>query len=295
LIVILGPTASGKSSLAIKLAKKFSGEIIAADSRTIYQFLDIGTAKPTKQEQEIVPHYLLDIIKPDQEFSVAKFQILARQKIAEISQRGKLPFLVGGTGLYLEAVCQGFKIPRPKPDLKLRIKLAKKSLPELLTELKKTDPASFKKIDHHNKRRIIRALEVYLSSGKRLSDLQARSQPNLKILKIGLAIPRPKLYRRINQRVNQMIKDGLAWEVKKLYRLGYDYNLPALSGLAYRQIGEYVRGKMTLRQAIEETKQKTRNYAKRQITWFSRDKNINWVTNQKQAEKLINKFLKNNK
>lgn len=292
LIVILGPTASGKTALAIQLAKKFSGEIISADSRTIYEYMDVGTAKPIRDEQKIIPHYLLDIIKPDQQFSVAEFQKLAFQKIKQVLNGGKIPFLVGGTGLYINAVCEGFKIPAPAADKKLRKKLAQKSEVQLVKQLKKLDPEAARKIDVKNKRRIIRALEVCLITGKKFSELQQQAKPDFDILKIGIKIPRQKLYQKINKRTDQMIKAGLVDEVKKLYKMGYDFNLPALSGLVYKEIGEYVRGKITLVQAIEKAKQKTRNFAKRQQTWFRRDKNIKWITNEKQAENLIFKFLK---
>ena len=292
LIVILGPTASGKTSLAIKLAKKFNGEIILADSRTIYENMDIGTAKPNRDEKKIIPHYLLDIIKPDQRFSVAEFQKLAFQKIAEIHKRGKIPFLVGGTGLYINAVCEGFKIPAPAADKKLRKKLAQKSEAQLLKQLKKLDLKTAAKIDSKNKRRLIRALEVCLKTGKKFSQLQQQAKPDFDILKIGLRISRQKLYQKINQRTDQMVKAGLVDEIKKLYKMGYDFNLPALSGLVYKEIGEYVCGKITLAQALEKAKQKTRNFAKRQMTWFRRDKKIKWITSTKQAENLIFKFLK---
>ncbi len=291
LIVILGPTASGKTLLAIKLAKKFSGEIITADSRTIYENMDIGTAKPNRAEQKIIPHYLLDIVKPDQRFSVAEFQKLALEKIDQILKRGKIPFLVGGTGLYIDAVCEGFKIPAPVADKKLRETLSKKETTKLFSQLKKMDPVAAAKIDPKNKRRLIRALEVCLKTGKKFSQLQQRAKPDFDILKIGIKIPRQKLYQRIDQRTDQMIPAGLIDEVKKLYKMGYDFNLPALSGLVYRQIGEYVRGKITLAKAVERAKQKTRNFAKRQQTWFSRDPKIKWVSNPEQANKLIIKFL----
>ena len=269
LIVILGPTASGKTSLSIELAQKFSGEIICADSRTVYKYLNIGTAKPTKKEQKITPHYLLDIIKPDKRFSVAEFQKLAYQKIEKILKRGKVPFLVGGTGLYIDAVCEGFIIPKPIENQKLRKKLLKSSLKQLLQKLQKLDPVTFKKIDKKNKRRIIRALEVCLITGQKFSQLRKKSKPDFQVLKIGLKIPREILYQKIDKRINQMVQ----------------------AGLVYKEIGEYIRGKLSLKEAIEKAKQKTRQFAKRQITWFKRDKKIKWVRTEKEAERLIKKFL----
>src|SRR3972149_9951313 len=292
LIVILGPTASGKTSWAIHLSKKFNGEIISADSRTIYEKMDIGTAKPSKKEQQVVPHYLLDIIKPDQEFSVADFQKLAQKTINQIHKKGKLPFMVGGTGLYIDAVCYNFKLPPISLDSKLRLKLAKKSLAALQKLLKIKDPDTFGKIDLKNKRRLIRALEVCITSGKKFSKLKTAAKPCYRILKIGVKVSREKLYEKINQRLDEMVKKGWVEEVQKLYKAGYDFNLPAISGLVYREIGEYVRRNISLEEALQTAKTRTRNFARRQMTWFRRDKNIIWIENVQNAEIAINKFLK---
>ena len=291
LIVLLGPTASGKTSLALKLAKKYNGEIISADSRTIFEYMDIGTAKPTHSERKIVPHYLLDIIKPDEEFSVAEFQKMAYEKIDDILSRGKVPFLVGGSGLYINAVTEGFLIPKIKADRKLRQRLETEDLKKLQKKLKKLDPLAYRKIEKNNKRRIIRALEVCLKTGQKFSESQISQKPDFQILKIGIKISRQKLYQKINQRTDQMIKDGLVKEVKKLYKMGYDFNLPVMNGLIYKEIGEYVRGKISLKDAIEKAKQKTRNFSKRQTTWFRRDKNIKWISNYKKADYVISEFL----
>lgn len=291
LIVILGPTAAGKTNLSIKLAKKYRGEIISADSRTIYEFMDIGTAKPTQEERAEIPHHLLNIKKPNEKFSLAEFQKLAYRKIQQILKKGKIPFLVGGTGLYIEAVCEGFQIPKPIADYKLRQKLSKKTGPELYKILKKADPKTAKKIDPQNKRRIIRALEVYYKIGKSFSELQKKSPPNYQILKIGLKIPRSKLYQKINQRTDEMIKAGLVEEVKNLLKKGYKFDSPALSGLIYQQIKDFLQNKISSKEAIEEAKKQTRHFAKRQLTWFKRDKTIYWVKNFKQADIKISKFL----
>jgi tRNA dimethylallyltransferase len=294
LIVILGPTASGKTKLAIDLAKKFSGEIISADSRTIYEGLDIGTAKPTSEERKEVPHFLLDIIKPNTKFSVAEFQRLAFKIIDDIHQKNKIPFLVGGTGLYIDAVTKGFIIPKPKADERLRTKLASYSNKTLLAKLKKLDPRTAHLIDPKNKRRLIRALEVCLVTGRPFSEQKAKAKAPYQILKIGLKLSRQKLYERINQRIDEMIKKGLVRECQKLYEMGFDFNLPSLSGLIYKQMGDYLAGKMSLEEAIELAKSKTRNFARRQMTWFGKDKEIIWLSNPAEIELVISQFLEGN-
>jgi tRNA dimethylallyltransferase len=292
LIVILGPTASGKTRIAIELAKKYNGEIICADSRTIFEYMDIGTSKPSTQERSVIPHHILDIIKPDEKFSVAEFQRLAYKKIDDILNRGKIPFLVGGTGLYIDAVTEGFIIPKIQEDRELRQRLETEDIKKLIIRLKKINPIAFRKIDLKNKRKVIRALEVCLKTDSKFSDSQKKIKSKYKILKIGISLPRKKLYEIINKRTDQMIEMGLVDEVKKLYKMGYNAEIPSLSGLIYKEIGEYVRGKITLDDAVEKAKQKTRNFAKRQITWFKRDPKIKWIKNIGQANELIFKFLK---
>ena len=291
LVVILGPTASGKTNLAIKLAQKFNGEIICADSRTIYKFMDIGTAKTSVEERKIIPHFLLDIVKPDEKFSVAEFQKMASKIIGEIYKRKKTPFLVGGTGLYIEAVTEGFKIPKIVEDKNLRDKLNRQDLIKLLSNLKKLDPEAYQNIDRKNKRRIIRALEVCLKTKHKFSDLKIKSKPEYNVLKIGLKIEPKILEKRINKRVNLMFQKGFIREVKKLYKMGYDFDLPSMSGIGYQEIGNYLKGQISLQEAKEKIKLHTRQFAKRQKTWFKKTKNMNWVSKEKEAEKLIKEFL----
>lgn len=302
LIVILGPTASGKTELAVKLAKFFNGEIISADSRQIYREMDIGTNKirgekfkMRKNEKVIfyknIPHYLINIVRPDQEFTVADFKKKAIKIIKDIQRRKKIPFLVGGTGLYLQSIIDNLEIPRVRPDKKLRNKLSQKTNEWLLKKLKKLDPVTAKNIDPHNKRRIIRALEVCLKTKKRFSQLKKKGRPLFDILQIGLRVSRLNLYKKINQRVEKMIKNGLVDEVKKLLKK-YPFSLPSLSGIGYREIISYLQGKITLSQAIEEIKKNTRRLAKRQMTWFKKDKRIIWIKNYQEAKKIINEFLK---
>ena len=299
LVALVGPTASGKSVLAIKLAKKFNGEIISADSRQIYEGMDIGTAKSyrTKNEKrkmknniliiEGIPHYMIDVVKPDKEFTLTHFKKETLKIIKDIQKRGKIPFLVGGTGLYVRAVTDNLEIPKVPPDKKLRKKLekeieqgTKKSYHKLL----KLDPAAKKFIDPQNPRRIIRALEVCLKSEKSFSQLRKKGEEFFDVLEIGIKLPKEKLHKKINQRVDKMIKQGLIKETKELSQK-YSWDLPSMSGIGYKQIGMHLRGEMDLKEAIELIKRDTRRYAKRQITWFKRDKRIKWITNYKEAKK----------
>jgi len=303
LIVILGPTASGKSELALYLAKKFNGYIISADSRQIYKYMDIGTAKPCQAQStkrkaqnhiniEDIPHYMIDIINPDQEFTVADYQkqvysiLDSRFKI----QDSKLPFLVGGTGLYISSIIDGLKIPRVPPDKTLREKLNKFSVQKLFLKLKKLDPKLAKTIDKKNKRRLTRALEVCIKTGRPMSAQIKKRLPSFDILEIGIKLPKKELYNRIDKRVDQMIKKGLVEEVKKLHQKDYSWSLPSMSGLGYKEIGLYLQNKISLDEATNLIKLHTRQYVKRQMTWFKRDRRIKWVENKKEAEKLTKEF-----
>ena len=304
IVVILGPTASGKTNLAISLAKKYNGEIISADSRQIYQKMDVGTAKPEGEWKKFrgkkvfvsdsVPYYLVDVADPGNNFTLADFKARALEHIADIISRGKLPFVVGGTGLYLWSILENLDIPQVAPNLKLRRSLEKKSLPELVTLLKETDPDSAEKIDLKNTRRVLRALEVFITTGESFFKQRTKSTPLFDVLKIGLIWPKEKLYARIEQRIDQQMKQGLEAEVQKLLKQKYGPILPSMSSLGYKQIAAYLRGETTLAQAVENFKRDTRRYAKRQMTWFKRDKDVIWLLPEefKKADKLINDFLK---
>ena len=287
LIVILGPTASGKTKMAIELAKIFNGEIVSADSRQIYRGMDIGTDKVKAEKTSGIPHYLIDIINPDQEFSLAQYKKMAIEKIKEIQKRNKTPFLVGGTGLYIQAIIDNLTIPSVKPDLKLRHQLEEKNLSELQAMLKKLDPKSFEKIDLNNPRRLIRALEVCLKTGRPFSEQTKKGQPLFNFIEIGIKIPSEEADEKINQRVDWMIKNGLIDEVKNLIKK-YSLDLPAFSGIGYREIIQYLQGKISLDEAIQEIKIHTRQYAKRQMTWFKKDHRIKWVKNLDEAIRIIN-------
>ncbi len=325
LIVICGPTASGKTELAIKLAKKYNGEIISADSRQIYRGMIVGTASPCQQIQNAkfkiketqkpilikkIPHYLLHIIYPNQEFNVAIYKKLAVKAIKDIQKREKIPFLVGGTGLYINAVIYGYKIPKGKPDIDLRKRLERQSNEKLLKKLQKLDPETASNIDPKNKRRLIRALEVCIKTGKPFSVQKIKKSMPYDTLILGIDIPRKKLYQKIDQRTEKMLNQGIISETKLLLKKGYSPNLPAVSGIGYKEMVKYLykteepNNKITkelidrkikkqlLEEAIDLIKKNTRNYVKRQITWFKKDKNIKWIKNYNQAEKLIKNFLR---
>lgn len=281
LVVIVGPTAVGKTALSLKLAKQFDGEIISADSRQLYCGMDIGTAKPTVQELASVPHHLIDFLAPDADFTLVQYQEAAYRAIDDIQARDKLPLLVGGTGLYVRAVVTGMKIPRVPPNEEFRARLYDEAEryghERLHARLAEVDPGAAAKIDARNVRRVIRALEVYEMTGKPISEQQRAAPPPYHILQIGLTMEREKLYERINARVDEMLSRGLVEEVRALVERGYDYNLPSMSGLGYRQIGMYLRGEVDYAEAVRLLKRDTRRLVKSQYSWFRRgNPNIHW-------------------
>ncbi|MBP9802517.1 tRNA (adenosine(37)-N6)-dimethylallyltransferase MiaA [Patescibacteria group bacterium] len=292
IIIILGPTASGKSNFAVKLAKKFNGELISADSRQIYQELNIGSNKITETEKQGIKHYLLDVVKPDQEFSLYDWQQNAFQSIEKILKKNKQPIIVGGTGLYLSSILQNYQLPAT--DKTLRLKLNKLSLEKLVAQLKKIDPEITKKIDSKNKIHVVRALEYAIAFHDDLSANQKTSKCPYDYLILGLNPDKEKLYTKINQRVDSMMKIGLVEEVKNLLKK-YKADLPALSGIGYQEISKYLNKELDLEEAVELIKKNTRHYAKRQMTWFRRMEKqglkINWNKNITEAESLIKKFL----
>lgn len=271
LIAILGPTAVGKSALALNLAREFRGEIVSADSRQVYRGMDIGTAKPSADERRAVPHHLLDVVDPDEEFTLAQYQARAYAAIAEIHARGHIPFLVGGSGLYVRAVLEGLAIPRVAPNRARRAELQRQAPAALYARLQQLDPRAAAQIDPHNTRRVIRALEVCERAGKPISALQTLAAPNYRILRIGLTLPRQELYRRINIRVDAMLAAGLVDEVRALLVRGYAPDLPAMSGLGYRHIAAYLRGKTSYEEAVRVLKRDTRRFVHHQYSWFRLD------------------------
>ncbi len=311
LIAIVGPTASGKTELALKLAKKFNGVLISADSRQIYQGLPIGTNQPAgywqmanNQWRKIfgrkkiyfvkkVPHFFISCKKPNQIYSVAQFQKETYQLLKKLSKlsasKFQLPIIVGGTGLYVSSIVEGYQLPPGKPNLKLRKKLAKLSIKELLAKIKKLDTVTYKKIDKKNYRRLIRALEYILTNNKSFFGSQQK-KPLSNYLIIGINPPRPRLYSQINKRVDQMIKKGLLKEVRWLLK-NYPHS-PALKTIGYQELISVIKNDTNLKAAIELIKQHTCQFAKRQLTWSKKMPQINWVKNYQQAEKLIKRFIK---
>ncbi len=282
LIVVVGPTAVGKSALALRLAEALGGEIVSADSRQVYRFMDVGTAKPTRQEQARVHHHLIDVVYPDEDYTLAHFQADAYRAIDDVLDRGCLPFLVGGTGLYVRAVVEGLVIPRVAPQAALRVELEERARREgrdaVYRELQALDPVAASRIDPRNVRRVIRALEVCRATGQPISRLQAAAAPPYRVLTIGLTTDRETLYRRIDARVDEQLAAGLVEENRDLLARGYGYDLPAMSGLGYRQIGMYLRGEVSLPRAVEILKFETHRFARQQYTWFRlSDPRIHWL------------------
>ena len=299
LIVILGPTSSGKTEMGLKLAKKYDGEIINADSRQIYQGMDIGTGKIDNQKfikseihkvRNLI--HLIDIKNPNQRFSLSQYKKLAVKIIDDIHKREKIPILVGGTGLYISAIVDNLEIPKAAPNKKTRTRLEKHTEKFLFKKLKKVDQRSAEIIGINNKRKLVRALEVYEVTGKPFSVQQIKGDPLFDILQIGIKVDREKLYEKIDARIDKMIKNGLIEETKKLSKK-YSFGLPAMSGIGYREIGLYLQNKTTLKEAVQKMKFRTHQYARRQMTWFRRDEKIQWINNYKEAEKLIKDFEKN--
>jgi tRNA dimethylallyltransferase len=281
LIVILGPTATGKTRLAIDLAKQFEGEIINADSRQVYRFVDIGTAKPNPSEQATVKHHLIDVVNPDESFSLAMYKELAGSKINDLQRKEFIPFLVGGSGLYIWSLVEGWTIPEVPPDNEFRTKseayAAKKGNEYLFEKLKILDPIAASTIQPTNLRRIIRALEIIEFTGQPASKLWQKKSPAFATKIIGLTTERKFLYSIIDARVDEMVKKGLVEEVNGLIDRGYDLSLPAMSGIGYRQIGMFLRGKSTLEESLQQIKYHTHQFVRRQYTWFRQnDERIHW-------------------
>lgn len=281
LVVIVGPTAVGKSRLALEIAARFHGEIVSADSRQVYHFMDIGTAKPSQEEQARVPHHLIDVVDPDEAFTVACYRDLATRAIADISRRGKLPLLVGGTGLYVRTMTEGLSIPAAPPDPDFRrimeARAAEEGADVLHRELAGIDPPAAANIDSRNVRRVIRALEVLHVLGKPISSLGRQEASAYRSLFIGLTLERRALYQRIDERVDRMMETGFLEEVRRLAAQGYRWDLPSMSGLGYQQLGEHIRGETDLASAVQKTKYRTHRFARQQYTWFRlNDPHIIW-------------------
>lgn len=283
-IVIVGPTASGKTLLSVELAKQINGEIISADSMQVYRFMDIGTAKPDKAEMSGIRHYLTDEILPDEEFNVARFQELALKYISQVLGSGKLPIVTGGTGLYVNSLIYNINFSETISDWELRDRLKKEAEENgnryLYEKLMGIDPEAAKKIHENDIKRIIRAIEVYTHTNKPISyhqNISRLNPPLYEYIVFGLRLEREKLYERINKRVDLMLEKGLVDEVKKLVQLGYDKNSVAMQGLGYKEILAWLKGETTFDEAVYILKRDTRHYAKRQMTWFKRMEGIQWI------------------
>lgn len=271
LLVLVGQTAVGKTALSLRLAAHFSGEIISSDSRLFYRGMDIGTAKPTAGEQQRVPHHLIDICDPDETLTLGKYQRLAYRTIEQVVANGRLPILVGGTGQYVRAVTEGWGIPRVPPQPALRAALEQLGGDECARWLQHLDPEAADKIDARNVRRVVRALEVTLVTGRPISQLQRKQPPPYRICQIGLGRPREQLYERIDARVDKMMALGLLDELKSLQAAGYGRLLPSMSGLGYKQLWAHLAGEATLDEAVERIKFETHRFARQQGNWFRQD------------------------
>lgn len=297
-IVIVGPTAVGKTKFGIELAKRIKGEIISADSMQVYRYMDIGTAKPTIEEMEGIKHYMIDIVDPTEEFNVARYKEMALTCIKEVIDRGKIPIMVGGTGLYINSVVDNVEFSEIVTDWEYRNQLQKRAQAEgtlaLYQELQKVDEKAANKIHPNDLRRIIRALEVYKLTGKPISyhqEVSKQKPSSYDFLMIGLSMDRKKLYERINKRVDQMISQGLVEEVKKLLDMGVTMEHTSMQGLGYKEIMAYLEGDKSLEEAIETIKRDSRRYAKRQLTWFRRDERIYWIDVEEGLEENLKKVL----
>lgn len=292
ILVILGPTAVGKTELSLELATSLGGEIISADSMQVYRGMDIGTAKPSLDERERVVHHLLDVVNPDQTFSVADYVSLAEEVLDNLKIKGTVPVLSGGTGLYIDALLEGFLFPDTSADPDIRDELqeqAKQDPQSLYEELEQVDPLSAKRLHPNDLRRIIRALEVYRRIGSPISVLQRKTEikerPYLPLY-VGLTRHRPELYARVDQRVDQMVQRGLVEEVTQLLQ-AYPQQPTALQALGYKEIVHYLRGEMTLPESLELLKRDTRRYAKRQLSWFQRNKRVHWFDRTEVTDETI--------
>lgn len=304
LVVILGSTGSGKSALALALAEVFKGEIVSADSRTLYKGFDVGTAKPSLAEQQAAPHHLIDVLEGDKHFSAGEFKKLAHKKIFEINEAGRVPFLVGGTMQYVSAMVEDWNIPAVMPQPQLRAQLETWTKEELQQELKKLDPETFKIIDINNPRRLVRALEVVKTTGVSFVKQRTKSAPPYRMLVLGIVRPRVELYERIDKRVDNMVKSGLLDEVSALAER-YGFDAPGMSGIGYREFKEYFEAgcnsqdgvtvppacKKLFEKAIQQIKYDTHEYVRKQQTWFKKMRGVQWIQTHEQAFALVRQFL----
>lgn len=290
ILVILGPTASGKSELAVKLAKKFNGEIISADSRQVYRGLNIGSGKITKEEMQKVPHHLLDVANSKRTFTANQYQKLAQRAIKNIIKCGKLPIVCGGTGLYIDSIIYDLKFPEVPPQPKLRKELEKLSTEELFKKLQKLDSQRAQNIDKHNRRRLIRALEIIITTGEQVP-AAIRTDSNFNTLKIGIKKSPEKLKKLITKRLKKRLKQEMVKEVENLRKAGLSWQKLDNFGLEYRYISRYLQGLIDKQEMINSIQKESEKYAKRQITWFKRDKNIIWLEDPQKSFSICRDWL----
>jgi tRNA dimethylallyltransferase len=297
LLVVFGATAVGKTALSLLLARALNGEIVGADSRQIYRYMDIGTAKPTPEQRSLVPHHLIDLVDPDQNLSAAQYQRLAYTAIDAIHERGRLPLLVGGTGQYISAVIEGWTMPEVPPNPALRAELeafaAEHGLDALGARLRELDPDAAQFIDFRNPRRVIRALEVCIETGQPFSAQRGKSPPGYRILQIGLTMERDVLYARADARFDAMMQDGFLDEVRCLLEMGYSRTLPSMSGLGYAQLAAHLLDGVPLDEAVAAGKQATHDFIRRQYTWFRKyNAGATWLSpEQEDALDLARRWL----
>lgn len=297
-IVLAGPTATGKTDLAIELALLVGGEVISADSAQVYRYMDIGTAKPTLEEQRGIPHHMIDIVYPDEAFSVAQYKSMAEAAIRDILSRGKVPIVAGGTGLYISSLVYNIQFSETINDWAFRERmkaLAEQFGPEYLhNRLKEVDPVSAQKIHPNNVKRVIRALEVYETTGRPISEHQAQSRtkpPEFEYLLFGLTMERQRLYERIEKRTDIMMEKGLADEVAKILGMGYSRDLVSLQAIGYKEIAAAIYGECSMDEAVQQIKLNTRHLAKRQITWFNGMEGLKWLDTQVLDRRAMLKIL----
>ena len=302
LITIVGPTGTGKTSLAVELARRLDGEIIGADSRQVYRHMDIGTAKPTAGEQAAAPHHLIDVVDPDEPFSLGRWLDLAQAALEDVWARGRQPLLAGGTGQYVWALLEGWQVPRVPPNPEFRLRMESRDAAELFESVRRVDPAAAARIGPANRRRLIRALEVYEATGRPISYWQAKEPPGFEATVIGLRLPRDELYRRIDERVDGMIERGLIDETRRLLAMGYSRELPSMSGIGYKEACAHLAGDPStgsgqgLTEAAARIKTETHRLARHQNSWFkASDPRIRWVEGGEgalaRAERLLESEL----
>ncbi len=301
-LCIVGPTAAGKTVLGIALAKVFNGEVINADARQVYREFDIGTSKPSRGKAERwhgkrmfvvdgIPHHLMDFLAPQKVTTVAEWRRKAMKAVREITARGKLPIVVGGTGLYVQALIDNYKIPHVLPQEAYRQAMEPKTTEELVVLLQHADPEAARTVDLKNRRRVLRALEVVTFTGKPFSKLRSKARPVVDAFLIGPARSKEELHGRIDQAIENMFTRGWADEVRRLHAQGVPWDAPAMSSIGYREMGAFVRGEVDIVSTKEKIKRATRQYAKRQWTWFKRDTRIQWMHEEKEAEKGVREWL----